>query len=167
MAENKATLTIVFEGGADSSLLAIAKPDDALNKDAKGETKTQFLASDRPYFIVHLDDSLKIARVSYSSGSVRYLGQVVREAVIDTLDADVEGDSVDLEYNPSSALQATWYGNAPVVSMAGRKATFTGALPATGEGKYSYRCYSYQYVPPPLAPNQKWRSRIVVHVVPA
>ena len=86
---------------------------------------------------------------------------------MDTLDADVEGDSIDLEYNPVSVLHASWYGNAPKVSMAGRKVTFTGALPATGEGKYSYRCYSYQYVPPPLSPNQKWRSRIVVHVVPA
>ena len=167
MAENKATLTIVFEGGADASLLAIAKPDDTLNKDAKGETKTQFLASDRPYFIVHLDDSLRIAQITHSSGSVRYLGEVLREAVVDSLDADIEGDSVDLEFNPASALAATWYGNVPTIPMAGRKATFTGALPATGEGKYSYRCYSYQYVPPPLAPNQKWRSRIVVHVVPA
>lgn len=167
MSDSKATLTIVFEGEADASALAIAKPDDQLNKDAKGETKTQFGASDRPYFIVHLDESLRISQVKCSSGSVRYLGQVTREASMDTMDADVEGDSIDLEFNPVSALQATWYGNVPTVSMAGRKATFSGALPATGEGRYSYRCYSYQYMPPPLAPSQKWRSRIVVHVAPA
>lgn len=165
--QNKATLTIVFEDGADSSALAIAKPDDHLNKDASGETKTQFVATDRPYFIVHLDDSLKISQVRCSSGSVRYLGPATRTATIDTLDADVEGDSVDLEYNPAAAPQLSWYGNVPAMSLVGRRITFTGTLPATGEGRYSYGCYSYQYIPPTLAPNQKWRTRIVVHVVPA
>ena len=160
----KVTLVISLDAGTDDDLLAVALLDDELNVDAQGETQSQFAPGDMPYFLVHLDPALAVRGVSCSSGSCRYLGQVVRTAAIDSLDVDADGDTTELEYIPASEPVFAWYGNRPAVSREGRVLTFSGALPAAGSATYTYQALSYQYRPPPLEPTQEWRTRIVIHV---
>lgn len=162
---NKVTLVINFGAGADSSLLAVALLDDELNKDASGEIKTSFAPGDQPYFLVHLDPALAIGSVRCSSGSARYLGEVTRTEEAD-IDADSPGDTAELSYLPSGGVSGDWYGNRPGMTVSGRTITWAEPLPATGKIRYSYRAYSYQYSPPPLAADQEWRTRIVIHAVP-
>lgn len=164
MAKAKVTLVISLDGAADSGLLATAFLDDTRNLDDSGQTQTQFAPGDAPYFLVHLDPALSIRQVACSSGSVRYLGMVTREATVEQLDVDADGDTTDLEYIPSGEPVPAWYGNSPTVTRDGRTLTFTGALPAAGRATYPYRAHSYQYLPPPLEPTQEWRTRIVIHV---
>ena len=163
MADNKATLTISFDEGADSSLLAVAMLDDELNKDASGETKTSFGLTDKPYFLVHLDPALAITRVRCSSGSVSGGGLVTRthESDIDVADAE---ETTDLEYNPSGGVTGTWYGNNPGMTRSGRTITWAEPLPAAGKLKYSYQAYSYRYTPPAMGAAKEWRTHIVIHV---
>lgn len=167
MGEQKATLTIAYEDGADTSALAIAALDDELNRTASGEVKSQFTVTDRPYFWVHLDANLRIVQVKCSSGSARYLGIATRTAKLDTMEVDEAGDTQELEYNPLVTPIVSWYGNTPTITRHGRTLTFTGALPATGKGSYPFRVYSYQYTPPALPVDATWRSRIVIHVAAA
>lgn len=163
MADNKATLTISFDEGADSSLLATAFLDDELNKDASGETKTSFGLADQPYFLVHLDPALAISRVRCSSGSVSGGGLVTRtaESDIDVADSD---ETTELEYNPSGGVTGKWYGNQPGMSVSGRSITWAEPLPAAGKLKYSYQAYSYRYNPQVTSGAKEWRSHIVIHV---
>ena len=164
MPENKATLTISFDEGADSSLVAVAMLDDEKNVDASGATKTNFTASDRPYFLVHLDPALQIRQVRCSSGSARALGTVTRkaEAQIDVAEAD---ETTELQYIPAGNPSASWYGNTPRMTRNGRTITWGEPLPAAGSISYRYSAYSYQYTPPAgLRQGEAWRTHIVIHV---
>ena len=161
---SKVTLVISLDAGVSDDLLAVALLDDELNTDAQGNPRTQFAPGDRPYFLVHLDPALAVRDVRCSSGGARYLGRVTRNAAIDTLDVDVDGDTTELEYIPASEPTFSWYGNRPTVTRDGRTLSFSGALPAAGSAAYTYQALSYQYTPPPLEPTQEWRTRIVIHV---
>lgn len=164
MPDNKATITISFDEGADSSLLATAFLDDELNRDASGETKTSFGLTDKPYFLVHLDPALAVTRVRCSSGSVSGGGLVTRTQETD-IDVADEGDTTELEYNPSGGVSGKWYGNNPTMSRAGRTITWSGALPASGKLSYSYQAHSYRYSPPAMGKGAtEWRTHIVIHV---
>lgn len=160
---NKTTLTISFDEGADSSLVAVALLDDEKNKDSSGETKTSFTATDRPYFLVHLDQRLQIRQVRCSSGSARALGTVTRTAEADLNIAEAD-ETTDLEYIPSATPGGEWYGNKPKMTISGRTITWGEPLPAAGKLTYKYKAYSYQYTPPTLKSGQEWRTHIVVHV---
>lgn len=165
MPDNKATLTISFDEGADSSLLAVAMLDDEKNVDANGETKTSFGLTDQPWFLVHLDPKLAISRVRCSSGSVTSRGEVTRTEETDIDVADSE-ETTELSYNPSGSVGGTWYGNKPGMSVSGRTITWAEPLPAAGKLKYQYRAYSYQYNPPAMGSATEWRTHIVIHVAP-
>ena len=163
MPDNKATLTISFDEGADSSLLAVAMLDDELNKDASGETKTSFGLTDQPWFLVHLDPKLAISRVRCSSGTVSGGNLVTRthESDIDVADAD---ETTELEYNPSGGVSGEWYGNKPGMTRSGRTITWAEPLPAAGKLKYQYQAHSYRYNPQVASGAKEWRSHIVIHV---
>lgn len=158
------TLQIVFDDSANSDLLAAVFLDDMLNIDDEGKTITQFLPQSQPWFLVELDPRLQVTAIRTSSGLIRLHGLVTREAVLDPLDVDEAGDTVELEHIPLADPVCDWYGNQPSISRDGRVLTFTGAVPATGAATYQYRAWSYQYMPPVLQPTQHWRTRIVVHV---
>ena len=163
--KNKVTLTINFDEGADSSLVAVALLDDEKNKESNGETKTSFGRTDKPWFLVHLDPALAVSRVRCSSGSISGGGAVTRTAETD-IDADAEGETAELEYIPAGNPTGKWYGNAPGMTRSGRTITWAEPLPATGKLTYTYSAYSYQYTPPQIPEGESWRTRIVVHVAP-
>ncbi len=158
-----ATLQLRFDAGADSNLLALAYLDETMNVDADGNVQTQFLPSDTPYFLVHLDPLLVVNSIVCSSGTVRSLGLVMRSAQAD-LDVATDEDTQELEYIPAVDPAFFWYGNTPAVTRQERSLQFSGDLPAAGRVSYQYRALSYQYVPPSLGPTQDWRTLIVVHV---
>ena len=159
-----ATLQLRFDAGVDKSLLALAYLDETLNVDAEGNVQTQFLPSDTPYFLVHLDPALVVSSIVCSSGTVRSLGLVIRSAQAD-LDVATDEDVQELEYIPDIVEPAFfWYGNSPAVRRQDRSLYFSGDLPAAGSVSYQYRALSYQYVPPSLGPTQDWRTLIVVNV---
>ena len=61
MADVGATIVVEFGTGADSSAFVAVELDDHLNKDADGETKTQFNPGDQVWFWVQHDASLRTA----------------------------------------------------------------------------------------------------------
>lgn len=128
------SLVVTFGDGADTSAFCLAEPDESLNVDADGGSKSTFEPGDPFYFLLQWDaEKLSLGSVRCSSGLVQRIGQVSRVHIINDVQVVNADTTVDLPHIGASLSGASWCGNKPALGLVGRKLSFNGALPARGQ----------------------------------
>lgn len=168
---SKVVLKLEFsDAAADSGLYAAMIADFARNletdSDGNDAEKTSWHPGDIYHFLVQHDPGLKITAVKSSWGSVQSLGQVSRAHESEDLQIAEAEDENETSYIPAGGVGATWYGNSPAISSAGRTVRYlSGPLPAIGKIRYSARWHSYRLVPADLEldEDEDWPVLIVAY----
>jgi hypothetical protein len=161
------TLVLSFSGGmaVNASGTVRAAWDDAGNKSAAGEVKTQFIPGDPAMFIVQAEPSVQITRVLATAGEVQYQGEVDRPQT-DELGWAAADDRQQLAWRPNGAVTPTWYGNAGSgLKIDGMTATVAGGLPCLARLAYTARVRSYRLQTPAvvLAKGQDYPLRVYIY----
>jgi hypothetical protein len=158
------TIIVKFGDTVSSNALFVVELDDAMNRDSKGEVKTQFFPGDNVWLLMHYDNNLIIKDVRTTSGDIVRQGTEGRSKTEETLFEDAD-TSVELPHNPSSVSAEKWYGRQSPLAVKGRAVTALNT-PCIGDITHTFSAELWMYTPPPLtlAADEEYPAAIVIYV---
>lgn len=172
--DDSTSATAVIDFGAaavvsDDGLIQL-ELDDELNTSVSAteevEVKTEFVPGDDIYFLIHVDNSIKVESVRATDGVVQALGSVLRSKEQRLLFTHEEPDQ-ELNYFPAGGLDTEWYGNEASLSVEKRTVKVgpgSSQLPALADVIFGVGFLSYKLVAPSmeLAYEEEYPIQIVV-----